>query len=208
MSLPFSTCTRRPWPAGTGRRSIILTRGFSHVVCLQHEQNFRLWHQEDIARSPDVTDADLAEVKRAIDRLNQQRNDLIERLDDFLLAELAGGRRAALARGPAEHGNARQRDRPAFDPGLAALSHGGAGLPQRRRRKPIVAKAKARLEILHQQQPDLSASLERIARRHLRRPKAAEGLSPVQDVQRSDDEPVSVRGETPGGVKEMMNDEG
>lgn len=63
--------------------------GFLHVVCLQHEQNFRLWHQEDIARSPDVTDAQMAEVKRAIDKLNQRRNDLIERLDDCLLTELA-----------------------------------------------------------------------------------------------------------------------
>ena len=27
--------------------------GFLHLVCLQHEQNFRLWHQEDIARSPE-----------------------------------------------------------------------------------------------------------------------------------------------------------
>ena len=32
--------------------------GFLRLVCLQHEQNFRLWHQEDIARSPDVSDAD------------------------------------------------------------------------------------------------------------------------------------------------------
>jgi cell division protein FtsB len=63
--------------------------GFLNVVCLQHEQNFRLWHQEDIARSPDVTDADMARVKRAIDKLNQRRNDLIERLDDCLLAELS-----------------------------------------------------------------------------------------------------------------------
>ena len=63
--------------------------GFLQLVCLQHEQNFRLWHQEDIARSPDVTDAEMAGVKRAIDKLNQQRNDLIEQLDDFLVAELS-----------------------------------------------------------------------------------------------------------------------
>lgn len=62
--------------------------GFLRLVCLQHQQNFRLWHQEDIARSPTASHADLAAVKRAIDKLNQQRNDLIERLDDALLAEL------------------------------------------------------------------------------------------------------------------------
>ena len=63
--------------------------GFLRLVCRQHEQNYRLWHQEDIARSPDVGDAEIATVKRAIDKLNQQRNDLIEQLDDGLLAELA-----------------------------------------------------------------------------------------------------------------------
>ena len=101
--------------------------GFLRLVCLQHEQNYRLWHQEDIARSPDVTDAEIAKVKRTIDKLNQNRNDMIERLDDCLLDELVGRGRPNRARGPAEHGNARQRDRPPFDHRPAALSHGGAG---------------------------------------------------------------------------------
>jgi hypothetical protein len=62
--------------------------GFLAVVCRQHQQNFKLWHQEDIARSPDVSEGDLAQVKRTIDKLNQQRNDLIEQLDDWLIREL------------------------------------------------------------------------------------------------------------------------
>ncbi|HEY4758973.1 MAG TPA: DUF4254 domain-containing protein [Thermoguttaceae bacterium] len=62
--------------------------GFLAVVCRQHQQNFKLWHQEDIARSPDVSDSDLARVKRSIDKLNQQRNDLIEELDNWLIQEL------------------------------------------------------------------------------------------------------------------------
>lgn len=62
--------------------------GFLGLVCTQHEQNFRLWHQEDIARSPDASDSQIAQVKRTIDKLNQRRNDLIEQLDDALLAEL------------------------------------------------------------------------------------------------------------------------
>ena len=62
--------------------------GFLSVVCRQHERNFRLWHQEDIARSPDADDKTLGEVKRRIDKLNQERNDFIERLDDCLIQEL------------------------------------------------------------------------------------------------------------------------
>ncbi len=63
-------------------------RGFLAVVCQQFSFNFRLWHEEDIARSRDVSAARIAEVKRNIDRLNQQRNDWIEKMDDYLTEEL------------------------------------------------------------------------------------------------------------------------
>jgi cell division protein FtsB len=61
---------------------------FLALVCHQHQRNFLLWHQEDLARSPDATDATMAAVKRAIDKLNQERNDAIEALDDYLLRNL------------------------------------------------------------------------------------------------------------------------
>lgn len=63
--------------------------GWLQVVCQQHQYNYELWHQEDIARSPDVNDQMIAGVKRAIDRLNQLRNDWIERLDDWISERLA-----------------------------------------------------------------------------------------------------------------------
>jgi hypothetical protein len=63
--------------------------GYLQVACEQHKFNYLLWHEEDIARSTDVTDARIAEVKRAIDRYNQQRNDHIERLDMFLMEWLS-----------------------------------------------------------------------------------------------------------------------
>jgi len=63
--------------------------GLLATICEQHQYNFLLWHEEDIARSPDVTDARIAGVKRAIDRYNQQRNDAIERIDEGILDLLA-----------------------------------------------------------------------------------------------------------------------
>lgn len=63
--------------------------GFLGLVCRQCSFNFLLWHEEDIARSPDVSDAEIARVKRSIDRYNQQRNDAIEQLDDWITATLA-----------------------------------------------------------------------------------------------------------------------
>lgn len=66
--------------------------GIWQMVCQQHLFNYELWHQEDIARSPDVSDAEIARVKRAIDRLNQARNDTIEKLDDWLTEQLTAQR--------------------------------------------------------------------------------------------------------------------
>jgi len=59
--------------------------GFMTLAVQQHRANFDLWHEEDKARDPDATDAEIAGVKRAIDRLNQRRNDLMEKMDEFLL---------------------------------------------------------------------------------------------------------------------------
>ena len=58
--------------------------GFLGLVCQQHIFNYELWHQEDIARSPEVDVAEIAQVKRRIDKFNQQRNDGIEKLDDAI----------------------------------------------------------------------------------------------------------------------------
>jgi hypothetical protein len=58
-------------------------------VARQHHANFNLWHIEDEARAPGATDAQLADVKRRIDKTNQLRNDLAEELDRTLLDWLA-----------------------------------------------------------------------------------------------------------------------
>lgn len=65
--------------------------GVYGTICEQHAFNFQLWHEEDQARCPDADDAVIAGVKRRIDRLNQQRNDWIEKIDDELTRLLALG---------------------------------------------------------------------------------------------------------------------
>ncbi len=65
--------------------------GLMAVVCQQHQFNYQLWHEEDVARRPDVADKRIAEVKRAIDGFNQQRNDWIERIDETLIQMLTTG---------------------------------------------------------------------------------------------------------------------
>jgi hypothetical protein len=68
-------------------------QGFDDLVLEQHRANFDLWHEEDEARDPEATPQKIVDIKRAIDRLNQRRNDLTERIDEMLLTG-AGEQRA------------------------------------------------------------------------------------------------------------------
>ena len=63
-----------------------------------HRCNCKLWDEEDLARRRNVADTEIAGNKRAIDGYNQKRNDAIERIDEQLLAALAGVARRPEAR--------------------------------------------------------------------------------------------------------------
>src|SRR5215471_12534363 len=53
-----------------------------------HETNARIWAEEDLARRRSVGDAEIVANKRAIDSLNQRRNDLVEQADEILFEAL------------------------------------------------------------------------------------------------------------------------
>lgn len=66
-----------------------LSDDFNGAIEALHRANFELWHQEDEARGVYSGDAPVAAAKRAIDAINQCRNDQIERCDELLLQELS-----------------------------------------------------------------------------------------------------------------------
>jgi hypothetical protein len=76
--------------------------GFLQLVQENHLRNFELWHEEDIARRDDLGSERVRKAKRAIDRYNQERNDFVERMDEFLVAVLQ----------PAESGVPRHSETP------------------------------------------------------------------------------------------------
>ena len=61
---------------------------FFRTIQFEHRRNFDLWHEEDKARSPGATPEQIGSYKRRIDKLNQERNDLIEQLDEGYLTML------------------------------------------------------------------------------------------------------------------------
>jgi hypothetical protein len=70
--------------------------GLMALAMAHHRANFELWHEEDKARATEVTDAEIARVKRAIDVLNQRRNDLVEKMDAWLMERLGQNESAPL----------------------------------------------------------------------------------------------------------------
>lgn len=71
-----------------GGAELLAVSGFQAFVLENHRANFDLWHEEDKARDPLASDAEITLVKHAIDKLNQRRNDLVEAMDDLLLADV------------------------------------------------------------------------------------------------------------------------
>jgi hypothetical protein len=131
--------------------------GLDSLVGAQHFCNFTLWNLEDQARRTDAGDAYIAGVKRAIDRCNQRRNDLMERLDEHLLAELPGSDSSSAVQHSETAGMIVDRL------SILALKIHHMRINAGRRDDPAVAEeCRAKLEVLERQRGDLAACLDRL----------------------------------------------
>jgi hypothetical protein len=50
-------------------------------------RNIKLWHCEDDVRRTDLADSEIVKIKRRIDTTNQERNDLMDKVDQILEAQ-------------------------------------------------------------------------------------------------------------------------
>jgi hypothetical protein len=73
-----------------GQLAFPVQEGFPGLILRLLHYNYSLWHREDNARRNDVADSVIAETKHAIDTLNQQRNDAIEKIDEWILEKCHG----------------------------------------------------------------------------------------------------------------------
>jgi len=61
---------------------------YRHIEA-NHFFNTNLWNEEDLARRQKVSDTEIANNKRAIDKFNQARNDCIEKIDNFIIENMS-----------------------------------------------------------------------------------------------------------------------
>ena len=132
--------------------------GLERLIIEQHLSNFRLWHEEDQARTPNAPAEKIAQVKRNIDQLNQQRNDLIEEIDRTLLESL-------------KHIDARSAELHSETPGMMIdrlsilslkLYHTREEMERGDATEEHRARNRERLKILEEQKSDLAKTLNRL----------------------------------------------
>ncbi len=138
----------QPPPAGDDLRAVVLA---------QHRSNFELWGLEDQARRRDVEDSTIAEIKRAIDATNQRRNDLMERVDELVLAGFAD---VDVATAELNSETAGQMvDRLSI---LALKIRNMRKTAERAAEPELAAECRAKVEVLLAQRADLVACLQRL----------------------------------------------
>lgn len=66
---------KNPYPAGS----------FEHLLYVKNWIDTVQWHLEDIIRLPEINPAEALKIKRRIDKSNQDRTDMVEKMDDYFL---------------------------------------------------------------------------------------------------------------------------
>lgn len=73
------------WP----NLDLIQSDQLAKLISINHFFNTSLWNEEDLARRKKVSDSEIAHNKRQIDHFNQQRNNAIEEIDEFVLSSFS-----------------------------------------------------------------------------------------------------------------------
>jgi hypothetical protein len=62
-----------------------VAESFESLLYLKNWIDTVQWHLEDIIRLPDINPVEGIQIKRRIDRSNQDRTDMVEKIDDYFL---------------------------------------------------------------------------------------------------------------------------
>jgi Protein of unknown function (DUF4254) len=71
------TAVKNPYPAGS----------FENLLYAKNWIDTVQWHLEDIIRLPEINPTEALQIKRRIDKSNQERTDMVEKMDDYFLEQ-------------------------------------------------------------------------------------------------------------------------
>ena len=147
------------------RGRVFLKKGdpFELLAVLQHRFNHELWHQEDEARRRDVGNTVIASVKRTIDKLNQGRNDFLERLDVFIADDIKR-RHITVGRGAVLNSETPGSVIDRLSILNLRIYHMQAETRRKRSARAHRTACRAKLKVLLEQKMDLTACLGRLLR--------------------------------------------
>lgn len=132
------------------------TSDIERSIVSNHLYNAELWQFEDQARDPKADDTLIAAVKRRIDRLNQQRNDEIEHLNQWFYERLNNHMVATAPLNTETPGSVIDR--------MSILELKRHSMDAQAQRKDVdgshVAQCKQKLNVLNRQRADLRSSLD------------------------------------------------
>jgi hypothetical protein len=63
---------------------------FEHLLYAKNWIDTVQWHLEDIIRLPEINPVEALQIKRRIDKSNQDRTDMVEKIDDYFLEQFKG----------------------------------------------------------------------------------------------------------------------
>jgi len=72
------------------REDLIMAETLGSLIDKLTIANIRLWHLEDVRRDRSLSDKDRLKAADAISEVNQQRNDLMDEIDEFLYLAARG----------------------------------------------------------------------------------------------------------------------
>lgn len=71
----------------TPEKNPYLAASFEHLLYSKNRIDTIQWHLEDMIRLPEINPAEALQIKRRIDTSNQDRTDMVEKMDDYFLEQ-------------------------------------------------------------------------------------------------------------------------
>jgi hypothetical protein len=143
------TPVKNPYPAAS----------FEHLLYVKNWIDTVQWHLEDIIRLPKINPAEALQIKRRIDKSNQERTDMVEKMDDYFLEQFKSVTPKASAKINSET-PAWLLDRMSIL--LLKIYHMKEQTERKDASSEHIAKCKAKLDILLEQRTDMQLAFDQL----------------------------------------------